>query len=88
MNFPLDALGYLFTSLTLISAVHCIYRIKVLKNPYTISIRTFALFFALNVFLFYACMLSAKWELFALTAISTILNGTVIVYYLRFWTEQ
>jgi len=52
MSFYFETLGYLFAALTLISAVYGIYNIRILKNPFKISIRTFALFFALNVFLF------------------------------------
>ncbi|MGB3468496.1 MAG: hypothetical protein WBA74_24640 [Cyclobacteriaceae bacterium] len=79
----IESLGMLMGFLTTIGAIHFLYYIATAKAFVRISVRTFALFFAINAFLFNIGFFSSRWMLFCVCLAACILNGMVLIMYVN-----
>ena len=78
MDF-IERMCILFGSLTIVGAAHFLFYLGRYKGGIAISVRTFALFFALNAFFFNLGLFRVRWTLFTICFIACILNGLVLL---------
>jgi len=79
----IGSLGITIGCLTSIGALRYLIRLAKHGADVHLSFRTFALFFAINAFLFNMGLFKPHWPLFFICAIAMFLNGMVILRYMN-----